>query len=196
MPKAISPLRFKLKTVLLLTTIALYRSAIFSIIVVQIIAALGVVVSVVYLAVQIHQQNEITKAQFGHSLTQRVYERYFATTKDAEFSEFLSKDWSRDDLTDTEQWRVTMFIITLLVDIFDVYEKVKKGFVDEKHLVMRMNALKFGTMKTDLARSVWDYWKLSRDEDFIKWFESEVFDSNDTMVDKDIVSSGLKSSLR
>mgnify|MGYP001443343855 FL=1 len=90
------------------------------IIVVQIIAALGVVVSVVYLAVQIHQQNEITKAQFGHSLTQRVYERYFATTKDAEFSEFLSKDWSRDDLTDTEQWRVTMFIITLLVDIFDV----------------------------------------------------------------------------
>ena len=53
------------------------------IIVVQIIAALGVVVSVVYLAVQIHQQNEITKAQFGHSLTQRVYERYFATTKDA-----------------------------------------------------------------------------------------------------------------
>ena len=166
------------------------------IIIVQIIASLGVVVSVVYLAVQIHQQNEITKAQFGHSLTQRVYERYFATTKDSEFSEFLSKDWSRDDLTDTEQWRVTMFIITLLVDIFDVYEKVKKGFVDEKHLVMRMNALKFGTMKTDLARSVWDYWKLSRDEDFIKWFESEVFDSNDTMVDKDIVSSGLKSSLR
>ena len=89
-----------------------------------------------------------------------------------------------------------MFIITLLVDIFDVYEKDMIGFVDENHLVMRMNALKFGTMKTDLARSVWDYWKLSRDEDFIKWFESEVFDSSDTMVDKDIVSSGLKSSLR
>ena len=60
------------------------------IIIVQIIAALGVVVSVIYLGIQIHQQNEITKAQFGHSLTQRVYERYFATTKDAEFSEFLS----------------------------------------------------------------------------------------------------------
>ena len=32
------------------------------ILVVQIIAALGVVISVVYLGVQIHQQNEITKA--------------------------------------------------------------------------------------------------------------------------------------
>ena len=41
------------------------------ILIVQVIAALGVVVSVVYLGIQIHQQNEITKAQFGHSLTQR-----------------------------------------------------------------------------------------------------------------------------
>ena len=56
------------------------------ILVVQIIAALGVVISVIYLGVQIHQQNEITKAQFGHSLTQRQYERYFATAKDGEFA--------------------------------------------------------------------------------------------------------------
>ena len=47
------------------------------IIIVQMVAAFGVVVSVIYLGVQIHQQNEITKAQFGHSLTQRMYERYF-----------------------------------------------------------------------------------------------------------------------
>ena len=59
------------------------------ILVVQIIAALGVVISVIYLGIQIHQQNEITKAQFGHSLTQRLYDRYFNTTKDKEFSLFL-----------------------------------------------------------------------------------------------------------
>ena len=40
-------------------------------IIVQVIAALGVVISVVYLGMQINQQNKITKAQFGHSLTQR-----------------------------------------------------------------------------------------------------------------------------
>ena len=42
------------------------------IIIVQIVAAFGVVVSVIYLGIQIHQQNEITKAQFGHSLTHRM----------------------------------------------------------------------------------------------------------------------------
>ena len=49
------------------------------ILIVQIVAALGVVISVFYLGIQIHQQNKITKAQFGHSLTQRMYERYFNT---------------------------------------------------------------------------------------------------------------------
>ena len=152
-----------------------YMSSDLIILIVQIIAALGVVVSVIYLGVQIHQQNEITKAQFGHSLTQRQYERYFATAKDGEFANFLSKDWSSDELTDAENWRSTMFIIMCLVDIFDVYEKVKKGFVDKKHLDIRMNALKFGTMKTDKARSVWDFWKTTRDQDFIDWFESEIY---------------------
>ena len=49
--------------------------------IVQMVAAFGVLVSVIYLGLQIHQQNEITKAQFGHSLTQRMYERYFNTAK-------------------------------------------------------------------------------------------------------------------
>ena len=40
-----------------------------------------------------------------------------------------------------------MFLITTLVDIFDVYEKLKI-LVDKKHLEVRMNALKLGTFKT------------------------------------------------
>ena len=58
------------------------------ILIVQIIAALGVVVSVIYLGMQIKQQNTITKAQFGHSLTQRLYERYFQTSTNKEYAEF------------------------------------------------------------------------------------------------------------
>ena len=38
-----------------------------------------------------------------------------------------------------------------------------------------MNALKFGTMKTDKARSAWDFWKTTRDKEFIDWFESEIY---------------------
>ena len=129
------------------------------IIIVQMVAAFGVVVSVIYLGIQIHQQNEITKAQFGHSLTHRMYERYFNTSKDKEFSNFLSKDWEAGELDNADKWRVAVYVNALLVDIFDTYEKVEKGFVDETHLKMRMHMLKLGTMKAPIAQSTWKYWK-------------------------------------
>ena len=148
---------------------------------VQIIAALGVIVSVVYLAVQIHQQNEITKAEFGHSLTHRMYERYFNTSKDDEFSNFLSKDWSNtENLSDTERWRVAVFVNMILVDIFDTYDKVEKGFVDKSHLEMRIHMLKLGTMKTEIAKTTWNYWKGTRDQKFIEWFDGEIYDNDES----------------
>tara|TARA_B110000003_G_C16580428_1_gene507878 strand:+ start:216 stop:731 length:516 start_codon:yes stop_codon:yes gene_type:complete len=160
--------------------------------IVQIIAALGVIVSVVYLGIQIRQQNEITKAEFGHSLSNRMYERYFNTSKDDEFSKFLSKDWSdTEKLSDSERWRVAVFVNMILVDIFDTYDKVKKGFVDESHLEMRIHMLKLGTMKTDIAKMTWNYWKSTRDNQFIEWFESEIYGdiANNAVFDESIISN-------
>ena len=146
------------------------------ILIVQIIAALGVVVSVVYLGIQINQQNKITKAQFGHSLTQRLYERYFETSTNKDYAEFLAKDWNADDLTPTDITRIQMAVITYLVDIFDVYDKVQERLVNKSHLETRMNTLKLGVMKTTAAKVVWSYWKNNRDQSFIDWFESEIYD--------------------
>ena len=143
------------------------------IIIVQMVAAFGVVVSVIYLGIQIHQQNEITKAQFGHSLTHRMYERYFNTSKDKEFSNFLSKDWAAGELDNADKWRVAVYVNALLVDIFDTYEKVEKGFVDETHLKMRMHMLKLGTMKAPIAQSTWKYWRGIKSKEFVEWFETE-----------------------
>ena len=145
------------------------------IIIVQMVAAFGVVVSVIYLGIQIHQQNEITKAQFGHSLTHRMYERYFNTSKDKEFSNFLSKDWAAGELDNADKWRVAVYVNALLVDIFDTYEKVEKGFVDETHLKMRMHMLKLGTMKAPIAQSTWKYWRGIKSKEFVEWFESEIY---------------------
>ena len=107
----------------------------------QFVAALGVFFSVVYLAIQVRQNAKITKAQFGHSLTSRLYERYFLAAKDQEFSRFLAKNWSTDKLEDYEYWRITLWINTCLVDIFDTYDQHKHGLVDITNLNMRINLL-------------------------------------------------------
>ena len=158
------------------------------ILIVQIIAALGVVVSVIYLGLQIKQQNVITKAQFGHSHTQRLYDRYFQTSTNREYAEFLAKDWDAEDLNPTEETRVQMAILTYLVDIFDVYDKVEAGLVDKSHLDTRINTLKLGVMKTKNARVVWSYWKWNRTKEFVKWFEGEVFDQEaDDLSEEEII---------
>jgi len=160
--------------------------------IVQVIAAFGVIVSVVYLGIQIKQQNEITKAEFGHSLTNRMYERYFNTSKDNEFSAFLSKDWSdTKKLNDSERWRVAVFVNMVLVDIFDTYDKVERNLVDKSHLDMRMHMLKLGTMKTEIAKVTWNYWKKTRNQDFIDWFEKEIYDEvvSEEGFDKNIISN-------
>ena len=154
------------------------------ILIVQIIAALGVVVSVFYLGVQIRQQNIITKAQFGHSLTQRLYDRYFQTSKDPEYAKFMSTDWSKD-LDPVDGWRVSMAILTYLVDIFDVYDKVEAGLVDKSHLNTRMRTLKLGVMKTPVAKGTWNSWKHNRDKNFIDWFESEIYGEDGFYIDED-----------
>ena len=56
----------------------------------ELIAALAAIITLIYLSAQIRQTNLITKARFGHEITQRTYERYFQSAKDSEFSEFLS----------------------------------------------------------------------------------------------------------
>ena len=71
-----------------------------------------------------------------------------------------------------------------LVDIFDVYDKVQAGLVDKSHLDTRMRTLKFGVMKTPVAKGTWASWKPNRDEKFVKWFEKEIFGDEGFVYDQ------------
>lgn len=151
----------------------------------ELIGSLGVIVSLIYLGRQIQQQNVITRAQFGHSLTQRLYERYFQTSKDEAYAEFMALDWASDSLTPVESWRIEVAILTYLVDLFDVYDKVHAGLVDQSHLDTRINTLKLGVMKTTNAKLVWSYWKNNRSPDFVRWFEKEIYGADSNLGDVD-----------
>ena len=45
--------------------------------VVQIISGIAVIASVIYLAREVSQTTKVVRAQFGHGLISRLYERYF-----------------------------------------------------------------------------------------------------------------------
>ena len=146
----------------------------------EFIAAIATVITLLYLSAQIRQTNLITKAQFGHGLTHRLYERFFQTAKDHEFSEFIGKDWAADDIDSVDKSRITIFSIMLLVDVFDVYDKVKQGLVEKKHLDMRVHMLRTGIFRSPTGNRVWKFWQNVREDEFISWFEQNILDPTST----------------
>ena len=149
--------------------------------IVQVIAALGVVASVFYLSLQIRQQNKIASAEFGHHLTERLYNRYFQTAKDADFCEFLAVEWASEEVrTAADQLRIGHSLGMYLVDIHDVYQKVDAGMVAENHLTWRVSVLKLANMKTDIARAFWAEYRETVDTTFTKWFEAQIYDGEFT----------------
>ena len=122
----------------------------------ELIAALATVLTLIYLSAQIRQTNLITKARFGHEITQRTYERYFQSAKDSEFSEFLVKDWAAEDLSKSETQRVLNFSVMLMIDLFDIYDKVDQGLVETKHLDFRVHVLRTGIFRSPLGLRAWN----------------------------------------
>ena len=68
----------------------------------------------------------------------------------------------------------------------DLLRRYYEGLVDRSHLDTRMRTLKLGVMKTPIGRGVWHQWKGNRSEEFISWFENEIYPDADGQVDEDI----------
>ena len=145
----------------------------------QIMEAILFSFTVIYIAMEAKQALNLTKAQYGHSLTQRMYDRYLSSAQNTDFAMFMAKNWEGDDMADHEHWRVTLWMNTLLVDIFDTWDMHDKGLVDKSPLDMRVQAVE-GLMKMRLGPAVWQLWKPARDPRFIDWFETEIFDTATT----------------
>ncbi len=141
----------------------------------QVISSFAVVVSVAYLAIQMHQNRTMTKLQFGYKLNDRLYRRYFESSHNENFAKFLSRNWREEEFENHEYWRMTLWIQTCLVDLFDCYDQFKENMIDENHLNMRVHLINSGIMETKMGVPTWNFWKQGRDKDFIEWFETQVF---------------------
>lgn len=141
----------------------------------QVISSFAMVVSVIYLGIQIRHNQKIMKLEFGYKLNERLYKRYFESSHNENFAKLLSRNWREEEFDDHDYWRMTLWIQTCLVDIFDSYDQFENGVVDESHLNIRMHLIKSGIMETKMGIPTWNFWKQSRKKEFIEWFEMKVF---------------------
>ena len=141
----------------------------------QIAEAVILSLSIVFIGAEARQTLQHSRTQFGHGLTDRLYARYFAISRDTNFSQILIKDWSHDELEGEEYFRALNLLGADLIDLFDTYDAWKEGLVGRVHLEMRMQLVKLGSFLSPVGRATWDHWRLTRDQEFRDWFETEVY---------------------
>ncbi len=141
----------------------------------QIVEAVILSLSIVFIGAEARQTLQHSRTQFGHGLTDRLYDRYFAISRDPNFSQFLIKDWSGDELQGEEYFRALNLLGADLIDLFDTYDAWKEGLVGKVHLEMRMQLIKLGAFLSPVGRTTWDHWRTTRDQEFRDWFETEVY---------------------
>ena len=136
------------------------------------IATLG---TLAYLALQVRLSNRLALSAIEHQLNTRVYDRRFSIARDDEFCEFLSRDWSNDDLSRVEKTKVAQYVTMLIVDAREVFFQNKLGFVSQHLLPARIDVLKKGIMENEVSKSVWAAYRLLVDPDFAVYFEREIY---------------------
>ena len=128
-----------------------------------------------FIGAEARQTLQHSRTQFGHGLTDRLYDRYFAISRDPNFSQFLIKDWSSDDLQGEEYFRALNLLGADLIDLFDTYDAWKEGLVERMHVDMRMQLISDCAFLSPVGRARWDLLKVTRNQEFRDWFETEIY---------------------
>ena len=113
--------------------------------------ALAVLVTLIYLAVQIRQQNQVARAQVGQQRADSIIQIVaFYLNSEEDFSLFKkitsNGDLKPTDLSESEQIRARMISIPLRANLENTYEQYRNGFISEEHYqdVMIPNCLSYG----------------------------------------------------
>ena len=72
---------------------------------ITILANLGVIVGIVFLVIELQQNNELLQTQAGHVLAQNRVSHAKRLQESPEFSRLIAKLASGEPLTDAEQWQ-------------------------------------------------------------------------------------------
>jgi hypothetical protein len=143
----------------------------------EIIAVLGVIGSLIFVAFEIRQNNELLAAEARanrHENRSQNANRQFL--ENPHLVELVLKSNSGQQLTDIEQFTIERFFNQMLYDFQFVYVEYQRGQFDEKDL-------NISSMKSAFYRNagMLQYWKEAAEKhfrpDFIQWMNENIVES-------------------
>lgn len=144
---------------------------------IQMISALGVIASMLYLAIQIKQNTTSARSTTQQQLTERIHSRLLLVATNKELASLIAADWKASTFTDVETVQISYWLSAIITDIKGIHAQYKLGLVSKSALHGRITVIKHGVFKTDIAVSVWNNIKGESEPEFIAWFEKFIINS-------------------
>jgi len=144
---------------------------------IQIISALGVIASMLYLAIQIKQSTTSARSNTQQQLTERIHNRLLLVATNSELAGLISCDWETTKFTVIQKTQISYWLSAIITDIKGIHAQYKLGLVSKSTLQGRITVIKRGVFNTDIAVMVWENIKGESEPEFIRWFEEHIINN-------------------
>ncbi len=139
------------------------------------LAALGVIASMVFIGLEIQQNNQLARGQARQALAELNQEWLVLLSQDAEFNAVYNKVWISNEEVSASEWSRGTYMMTLhLRRLENVFFQRSEGLVDESALDsygLQTIALDFAAERFD-RYWIEDEWRAGFDQDFVEFIES------------------------
>jgi len=142
----------------------------------EIIGAIGVIVSLLYVGKQLKQTNAMTRSGFRQELGSQALTWVMSIASSPSLAEALAKvhfqGLERTDATEPERMHIAYALAGLLGQIFFAYQNWKEGILTEEEFD-ELYSPGHSLLSMPYLASVWPQLRPGYPEDFNKWFEQK-----------------------
>ncbi len=133
------------------------------------LANLGVIAGIVFLVVELQQNNEVLELQVQSENRARVNAMVELVVENPEYADLMVKEES--ELTDSERNRLTFLGIRMILNFEELYRDFTLGRIEEEEAIRRVRAI--WERDADYGvRLAWPTTKARADPRFAEWLET------------------------
>ncbi len=156
----------------------------------EITAAIGVILSLLYVGRQLKQSNAMARSSFRQGLGSQSTHWAMSIASSPSLAETLAKvhfeDLEREDATGPERMQIAYAIVGLIGQIFFAFEHWKEGILTDEQFA-ELYSPRIALLSKPYLASVWPQLSPGYPEDFNKWFE-QYFNIGESRISN--ISSG------
>ena len=132
-------------------------------------AAVGVIITLIYLAAQIRESNRTNTAMALQNMASKSQDRLIAVASNPSLAAVFEKSF--DELDETQQSQAKFFMRALFQDLHDQYRQSELGFVPESALIVSAKRIVSLNNTWDCLDEIFLQMKQTLESDYCDWFE-------------------------